>query len=366
MKLISKLTQFQVVCCSVLLLMSTAFSELSLAEAQTNNDIAKFFSSDGINVTKALYPRTETARQMLDTQNIAGGVNKFGHLSSLTPTNFQPVVRMNRDAYYSKAVVDVSQGATVTLPKMPDGLYMSMQPVTEDHRPQPMSYGGGTYQLATHTGKHLVIIIRLDSNLSSEQAKHYQQQMRIDANSNIMFTATPVEKMSFYEVENQLKMHINVLIKRLGFAKLSAILFSSPTDESRGLYQPEINQVAAAVGWGGALAKDNIYETSPNFPAKGCYQLNFEDPKNRDFWSITVYNKQGFMFNDIANVNSYKAKPNKDGTYTVNLGCSSDSLNQIPIANDSGVFSITVRHYGPSERVIKQGYRLVPLLKKTQ
>jgi hypothetical protein len=50
----------------------------------------------------------------------------------------------------------------------------------------------------------------------------------------------------------------------------------------------------------------------------------------------------------------------------VNLGCSSDSLNQIPIANDSGVFSITVRHYGPSERVIKQGYRLVPLLKKTQ
>jgi hypothetical protein len=72
------------------------------------------------------------------------------------------------------------------------------------------------------------------------------------------------------------------------------------------------------------------------------------------------------MFNDTANVNSYKAEPNKDGTYTVNLGCSSDSLNQIPIANDSGVFSITVRHYGPSERVIKQGYRLVPLLKKTQ
>jgi hypothetical protein len=366
MTVLDKLTKFQIVCCLVLLLMSIALSQLSLAKVPITNDIAKFFSSDGINVTKALYPRVETARQMLDTQNIAGGVNKFGHLSSLTPTDFQPVVRMNRDAYYSKAVVDVSQGATVTLPKIPDGLYMSMQPVTEDHRPQPMSYGGGIYQLATHTGKHLVIIIRLDSNLSSEQAKHYQQQMRINANSNIMFTATPVEKTSFYEVENQLKMHISVLIKRLGFAKLSAILFSSPTDESRGLYQPEINQVAAAVGWGGALAKDNIYETSPNFPAKGCYQLNFEDPKNRDFWSITVYNKQGFMFNDTANVNSYKAKANKDGTYTVNLGCSSDSLNQIPIANDSGVFSITVRHYGPSERVIKQGYRLVPLLKKTQ
>ncbi len=149
-----------------------------------------------------------------------------------------------------------------------------------------MSYGGGTYQLATHTGKHLVIIIRLDSNLTSEQAKQYQQQMRIDANSNIMFTAIPVEKTSFYEVETQLKMHINALIKRLGFAELSATLFSSPTDESRGLYQPEINQVAAAVGWGGALAKDNIYETSPNFPAKGCYQLNFKDPKIEIFGQL--------------------------------------------------------------------------------
>jgi hypothetical protein len=43
MKLISKLTQFQVFCCLVLLLMSTAFSELSLAKAQATNDIAEFF-----------------------------------------------------------------------------------------------------------------------------------------------------------------------------------------------------------------------------------------------------------------------------------------------------------------------------------
>ena len=53
---------------------------------------------------------------------------------------------MNRDAYYSKAVVDVSKGGTVTLPNVPEGTYMAMQPLTEDHRPQPMSYGAGTYE----------------------------------------------------------------------------------------------------------------------------------------------------------------------------------------------------------------------------
>ncbi len=130
MKIIKKITTFQIVCCSVLAFMSIALSEFSLAKALATNDIAKFFSSDGIHVTKALYPKAETARQMLDTQNMVGGVNKFEHLSSLTPNDFQPVVRMNRDACYSKAVVDVSQGATITLPKVPEGMYLSMQPVT--------------------------------------------------------------------------------------------------------------------------------------------------------------------------------------------------------------------------------------------
>ena len=73
----------------------------------------------------------------------------------------------------------ISKGATITLPQLPEGSYMSMQPVTEDHRPQPMSYGAGTYELATHTGDHMIVIIRLDSNFSPEQAKKYQHQLHI-------------------------------------------------------------------------------------------------------------------------------------------------------------------------------------------
>jgi hypothetical protein len=352
--------------CLGLMLVSGLMSLQLVAQTNKTSSIKNYFDPNGIVVNKAFYPVAETARQMLETQTRSGGVNKFEHMPTLTPTKFQPVVRMNRDAYYSKVVVDVSKGATITLPEMPEGKYLSMQPVTEDHRPQPMSYGGGTFQLATHTGTHLVVIIRLDSRLTPKQAQSYQSKMRIDANSNELFSAAPIEKSSFDQVENDLKEHVSELIKRLGFAKFSAIMFSSPTDESRGYYQPEINQVAAAVGWGGALARDNIYETSPVFPATGCYQLTFEDPKNRDFWSVTVYNKQGFMFNDIANKNSYKTKPNADGTFTVSLGCGNDYPNNIPTENDSGVFSITVRHYGPSDKVRKQGYRLTPLMKKVK
>ena len=85
----------------------------------------------------------------------------------------------------------------------------------------------------------------------------------------------------------------------------------------------------------------------------------------RSFWSFTVYDRQGFMFNDVANVNSELAAPNEDGPYTVSFGCAADAPNRIPIGNASGVFNITVRHYRPSDRVI-DGYRLVPSLQKIQ
>ena len=342
-----------------------SFFTYGAAGTKLTDDIEQFFSANGTAVTKALYPRAETARQILEAQSIVG-VNKILHMPTLTPTDNQPVVRMNRDAYYSKAVVNVSEGATITLPDVPEGSYMSMQPVTEDHRPQPMSYGPGTYELATHTGSHLIVIIRLDSNFSPEQVRKYQRNILITAGSDKPFYTEQYEQSSFYQVEKQLKADLVSLVKKEGPIALPTSLFSSPTDETRGIYSPEKNQVAAAIGWGGALAKDNIYETSPSFPATGCYQLTFEDPKNKHFWSITVYNKAGFMFSDTANVNSYHAKAHADGTYTVSLGCGQQYPNNIPVQNDSGVFGITVRHYGPSERVLKDGYRLVPQLKKVE
>ena len=138
-------------------LLSVLLSAIVLnAQAETVTDISGFFSPEGRVVTQASYPTAETSRQMLHTQSIAG-VNRFAHKRKLTPTEDQPVVRMNRDTYYSQAVVNVSKGATITLPDIPEGKYMSVQPVTEDHRIQPMSYGPGTYELAVASETDLII-----------------------------------------------------------------------------------------------------------------------------------------------------------------------------------------------------------------
>ena len=105
--------------------------------------VEEFFQPGGMTATAENYPTLETSRQLLAAQGRAA-VNQFAHNRKLTPTDDQPVVRMNRDTYYSFAVVDVSAGASITIPEIPEGKYVSVQPVTMDHRIQPMSYGSGT------------------------------------------------------------------------------------------------------------------------------------------------------------------------------------------------------------------------------
>jgi hypothetical protein len=270
---------------------------------------------------------------------------------------------MNRDTYYSFAVVDVSAGASITIPSLPDGKYVSVQPVTMDHRIQPMSYGSGTFELATHFGTHLYLVIRLDNTLSESEANAIQDGMAITAVSAEPFTAEPVDRDSFDAVELSLRQQLPDVVAKYG-ANMVYGMFTAPTDDSRGMFNVEKYTVGAAVGWGGAQLTDNVYESSPNYPAEGCYSATFEDPDNGAFWSFTIYDENGFMFDDVAHMSSDIATANDDGTYTVNMGCGASAPNNLPISNETGVFNFIVRHYIPSDRVKFDGYRLMPLVQK--
>ena len=322
--------------------------------------IAEYFSPQGKEVTAATYPSAESARQFLQEQS-AVGVNNFNHRRELTPTDKQTVVRMNRDTYYSFGVVDVSKGATLTLPEVPEGKYLSGMIITEDHRIYPMFYGAGEYDLTTHTGDHVFVAVRLDATFSQQEANAIQDQLRITANSSEPFRAEPVNEASFREVEDALKAKMPGIAARDGVDALVGC-FTSPNDASNELFTQEKYEVCSAVGWGGAQMVDNIYELSPAYPSDVCHQATFEDPENKAFWSITVYNAAGFMFNDVANVSSDTATRNEDGTFTVSFGCGPDAPNNLETANESGVFTLAFRHYRVGDKVTN-GYRVLPTVK---
>ncbi len=131
-----------------------------------------------------------------------------------------------------------------------------------------------------------------------------------------------------------------------------------------------MNYVGVAGGWGGAMVEDNIYQTSPYMSADACYETTFADPQAKYFWSATVYNGDGRMFNDIANISSeMNPVKNGDGTYTLRFGCKGQP-NNIPVAegNKTGKFNVLIRHYGPSEQVRNgdDGYDPTQLIQKVK
>ena len=245
----------------------------------------------------------------------------------------QFVVRMNRDTYYSACVLDLSKGsAFITIPETDQ--YVSTQIVDENHETQPMIYGSGRHEITAKTDFAFVIVRALEDDA--------RKNVTIEAASDNPFVVKEWDMESFKAVEAE-----------------GNEIFGEGYDQSQAFGSPETGQtpymnfVGAAGGWGGAMVEDNIYQTSPYYDMEGCYEMTFVDPQDISFWSATVYNGNGRMFNDIANISS-EMDPvmNEDGTYTIRFGCDGE-VNNIPIreGNTTGKFNVLIRHYNPSEMV---------------
>ena len=98
-------------------------------------------------VTSDTFVRAETDRMFAALQTQASGVNRWHHSRVPTQLDQQTVVRMNRDTLYSMAIVDISAGATVTVPDAGDR-YMSVMVVNHDHYINAIYHDPGTYRLS--------------------------------------------------------------------------------------------------------------------------------------------------------------------------------------------------------------------------
>ena len=127
-------------------------------------------------------------------QQQSGGVNVLHHHREPASLDEQPVIRQNRDTLYSSAIVDISGGATLTLPDS-GGRYLSVMVVNEDHYINRILHEPGTHELTVDEfdTDYVLVAARtlVDPNDPADVAEvnGLQDQMRLEAASAQAFVS---------------------------------------------------------------------------------------------------------------------------------------------------------------------------------
>jgi hypothetical protein len=114
---------------------------------------------------------------------------------------------------------------------------------------------------------------------------------------------------------------------------------------ARGEISHDMHNFGPAVGWGGQTKEGAIYlfiDNEPNEPQT----LTVKDAPMADnaFWSITVYDKDGFPQGEHFSLNSTFATENENGAVVVHFGGSPDQDNYLEIYEG---WNATFRIYSP-------------------
>lgn len=307
-------------------------------------------------VTVANFERAETDRMFAALQQLSGGVNRLDHRRGPDSLVDQTVIRQNRDTLYSSAIVDVSRGASLVLPDAGDR-YLSMMVVNNDHYINRIFHSAGEYVLTTDEfdTPYVLIAARIlvDPTDSADIAKvnALQDGMRLVATSSIPFESPKYDRESFDSTRDALlTLARGVPAYDLAFGRREKV-------------DPVRHLLGTAGGWGGMPESEAIYlNVEPGLPV-GAYALRVSSVPVDAFWSISVYNAQGFFeqVDDLpVSINSVTAVHDDDGSITVRFG-TAEAPNVLGIMPR---WNYIVRLYQPRAEILDGTWRF-PRLAET-
>lgn len=292
------------------------------------------------------FVRAETAAQFDRTLQLTGGVNRFVHLREPTPLDKQNVIRMNRDTLYSAAIVDISDGAILTVPDAGER-YLSVMVVNEDHYINRVIHEPGQHELTVrefgtpYVSLNVRTLVDASDPEDVRNANALQDQLRIDARSAKPYSHPEYDEGSYRTTyEALLTLGRGMTDARATFGKKDEV-------------DPVRHLLGTAWGWGGLPEDEAFYlNVEPNLPV-GAYQLTVRDVPVDSFWSVSVYNKDGFFEPNAEgaySVNNLTGTPNDDGSFTIHFGGDPESVNHLPITEG---WNYAVRFYQPRKEILE-------------
>jgi len=277
-----------------------------------------------------------------------GGLGKLVHRREPATIDNQTVIRLNRDTLYSSGVFDLDAGpVTIALPDS-GKRFMSLQAISEDH--YATTYYGTqprTFSRKDIGTRYLVVGIRtLVDPADPEDLKKVhalQDAIKVSQKSTGTFEVPNWDPVSQKKVRDALLVLASTMS---GFKKAFG---------TREQVDPINHLIGTAAGWGGNADKDATYLnfTPPNDDGSTVYRLNVKDVPVDAFWSVSVYNAEGYFEKNSTNaysINNLTAKKSDDGAIAIQFGgCDGKIANCLPIVKG---WNYTVRLYRPRAEIL--------------
>ncbi len=279
-------------------------------------------------------------------------IGKIAHTREVTSANSpQPIIRANQDTLYSASVIDLSKPVMVTLPEG-DGRFQSVLVISQDH----YNFGyakPGTYKLTEEEvgTRFAMLLFRtfVDANDANDlpRAHAMQDGIVLEGGGEGPFEAPNWD----LEALAKARKAVNDLAAVVGLESSKSFGRKSEIDP--------LGHLIGMAGWAGqpATMAEGIIGAVEMNDGKTPHVVTLRDVPVDAFWSITVYDANGFLAPNEFNRNSYNntsATPNDDGSYTIHFGGDPKAKNYLPITEG---WNYTIRLYQPRQEILDGSWK---------
>jgi hypothetical protein len=279
----------------------------------------------------------------------SGSLGRFVHSREAVAIDAQNVVRMNRDTLYSSAVFDLEAGpVTITLPEA-GGRFMSMAVINEDHYVPLVTYGAGRQTLTKEAIGTRYVFVAVRTFFDPADRKDLEKVHALQ--DSIAVSQAKVGEFVVPKWDPASQAKVREALEVLG----STIPDYNQSFGPKGAVNPIHHLIGTATGWGGNPAKDAIYlgGVMPENDGKTIYRLKVGEVPVNSFWSVSVYNADGYFQKnpyDAYSLNNLTARKSEDGSIVIQFGgCDGKIANCLPTTPG---WNYTVRLYQPKEQIL--------------
>jgi len=239
------------------------------------------------------------------------------------PVNFdnQTVIRSNRDVAYSLAVVDVSEGATFTVPEEDNEFFQIIHIIDENHMSHKVVRRGESLTITPEDltgGTHVYLLARTRDVGDVVDLKRRQSLLQFTANSDKPYEPKGFDERDVIEYREKL-----IASSMKGSPILAVKGFGSDWSD---IDFHHFNMVSA-YGWGGLKSDIAAYLDAENLKGESpeCSEWRIPSPDlNEDlggYWSLTTYGGDGWIAKENFYIGNDRMKDNSDGTTSLFVNC---------------------------------------------